>query len=133
MTGMEIVGELLRANAAVTAMVSAEWIKGGALPDNAPLPSLLVRTVSLTDDQPLRRGPMVRSTARIAVTVRARDYREQRAVIKAVRTVCNGFTGDLAGAERIAILTSGLGPDLNGPNGSFEQTQDFRVTFDAPV
>ena len=132
MTGMEIVGGLLRERASLTEMVGAQWIKGGSLPDDAPLPSILVRTVSLTDWQTLRVGAWIRSTGRISVAVRAQDYRQQRALIAEVRKL-HGFTGDHGDARRISIRTNGLGPDVRGLGGSFEQTQDFRVSFDAPA
>ena len=132
MTGVEIVGTLLRQRPALTAIVAAEWIKAGSLSEDAPLPSLLVRTVSLTDWQTLRVGAMIRSTGRIGVAVRAVSYAQQLVLIREVRRL-HGFTGDLGEARRIAIRTNGLGPDMRGPGGSFEQTQDFRVSFDAPA
>lgn len=133
MSGVTILGELLRADAAVLEMIAEAQIKAGALPENAPLPALLLRTVSLVDHQPLKRGAFVRSAARIAVTVRAANYGDQTKAIRLVRTCCAGRTGDLSGFRRVSILTAGLGPDLRGPGNSFEQTQDFRVSFDAPA
>lgn len=49
--------------------------------------------------------------------------------------------GQLAGANRSCAeifaqfvrVAAGVGPDVGGPADSFEQTQDFRVSFDAPV
>lgn len=133
MTGGDIIGALLRADAAVAARVPESSIKGGRLPEAQPLPALLVRTVSLVDRQPLKRSGWVRSVARVAVTVRAASYRDQNEIIALVRMCCAGKTGDIGGAKRVSILTAGLGPDVNGPGGSFEQTQDFRVSFDAEV
>jgi hypothetical protein len=130
MRGGDIVAALLRADAAVTALVAVTDIKTGRLPANAALPALLVRTISVVDRQPLKRGPWVRVTDRVSVTVRAESYRTQGAVIKAVRTCCAGKVGDLGGGVRVSILTAGLGPDLNGPGDTFEQAQDFRVSFD---
>lgn len=132
MTGAEVVGDLLRARAALVAIVAAEWIKLGSLPESAPLPSILIRTTSLTDWQTLRVGALIRSTGRISVAVRAKDYRQQGALIREVRKL-HGFTGDHGDARRISIRTAGLGPDVRGVGGSFEQTQDFRVSFDAPA
>lgn len=133
MTGAEIVGALLRAHAPLTAVVPALQIKGGMLPEGITLPALLVRTVSLVDRQPLKRAGWTRSTARVAVTVRAADYRDQNAIIALVRDCCAGWSGNMGDAERISILTAGLGPDVIGPGSSFEQTQDFRVSFDAQL
>jgi len=131
MTGADIVGALLRSHAALIARVPVANIKGGVLSETAPLPSLLVRVVSLVDRQPLRRTGWVRSVARVSVTVRAASYRDQGEIIRLVRDCCAGRVGDLGGAERVSILTAGLGPDLIGPGNSFEQAQDFRVSFDA--
>lgn len=133
MNGVDIVGALLRADPAMLAMIPVERQKAGALPDNIELSALLLRSVSLIDRQTLKRGTVVRSVERVAVTVRAANYRDQVAVMKRSRTVCGGFVGDIAGAWRVSILTAGTGPDLRGFGNSFEQTQDFRVSFDAPA
>ncbi|GLT00127.1 hypothetical protein GCM10007897_15110 [Sphingobium jiangsuense] len=133
MTGAEIIGALLRDYDALTAIVPVGNIKGGRLPEGALPPLLLVRVVSLIDRQPLKRQGSCRSTARIAVTVRAGSYAQQGQIIELVRTCCTGRTGNIGGGTRVAILSAGLGPDVNGPGNSFEQTQDFRVSFDAPV
>jgi len=50
-----------------------------------------------------------------------------------IRSACASRTGDFAGATNASILTAGTGPDARGPGNSFEQTQDFRVSFDAPA
>jgi hypothetical protein len=133
MTGVDIVGELLRANAPLVAKVPLANIKAGALPENAPLPALLLRTVSRVERQRLKRGTMVRYVERVAVAVRAATYREQVAIMKMVLPICAGFTGSLGTATNIAINSAGTGPDLIGPGNTFEQTQDFRVGFDDPA
>lgn len=130
MSGADIVGALLRSDAAVTSIVRAQDIKGGRLPDDAAIPSLLVRSISGTDRQTLRRGSYVRVTERIAVLVRAGSYRQQGQIIDLVRKCCAGRTGDLGGAKRVSILTAGHGPDVNGPANTFEKTQDFSVSYD---
>jgi len=132
MTGVDIVGALLLAEAALTEVVQADRIKAAVLPDGIALPALLVRTVSSVDRQPLKRGGFVRVTDRVSVTVRAASYESQRAVIKLVRKLA-GRTGNIGGGLRVSILTAGIGPDVGGPAASFEQTQDFRVTFDDPT
>lgn len=131
MTGASIVGELLRTTAAITEIVPAERIKGGRLPDGIALPALLVRTTSSLDRQNLKRSATTRRKDRVSVTVRAENYRDQGAVIELVRTTLGGLVADIGGGKRAAILTAGTGPDLAGPADTFEQTQDFRVSFDA--
>ncbi len=132
-SGGDIVGWLMRADPVLAAMVPPDRMKLGALPENVPLPALLIRRVSSNERQTLIRGAFVRTTDRIAVTVRAATYRDQRLIIKAVSRACAGRTGNIAGALRVSILTDGLGPDVDGPGNSFEQTQDFRVSYDAPA
>lgn len=133
MSGVTIVGALLRASDALTAVVPAERIKAGRLPDDVALPAILLRTVSSMEWQALTRGTTVPTTDRIAVAVRAKDYREQRAVIRLIVAACAGKTGTITGFESVAVLTAGTGPDGIGPGDSYEQTQDFRVSFDAPA
>lgn len=130
MTGAAIIGALLAADQHVID-IAADRIKEDRLPDGVALPALLVRTVSSVDQQPLKRGQTVRMTDRVAVTIRAASVRDRREAIRRVRACCAGRVGDIAGCLRVAILTAGLGPSLTGPGDSFEQTQDFRVSFDA--
>ena len=131
MTGVDIVGELLNSNEVLIAAVPASQIKAGALPDGVVLPTLLVRMTSNVERQTLVRGATVRTIERISVTVRAASYRDQVAAMKLVVKACAGKTGSIAGAANVSVLTAGRGPDLRGPGNSFEQTQDFRVSFDA--
>ena len=133
MTGADIIGALLTANGPLIEVVPADRIKEDRLPDQAELPALLVRTVSSLDRQPLKRGAMVRENDRIAVTVRANSVRERKAVLALVRACCAGVVGDVGGGKAVAITTAGRGPTVNGPGNSFEQTQDFRVSHDAPA
>ncbi|PTQ12957.1 hypothetical protein CLG96_02100 [Sphingomonas oleivorans] len=129
--GTDIVGALLTADAQLTELVPADRIKAGRLPEGVGLPALLVRTVSSVDRQPLTRGPLVRRTDRVSVTVHAASHRDRKAVIALVRKCCAGRTGALGGGSNVSILTAGMGPDLNGPGDIFARTQDFRVSWDA--
>lgn len=133
MSGVLIVGELLRADAELVAVVPVDRIKAGRLPDGVPLPAIVARMVSLVERQKLIRKGWVRMTERVSVTVRAGNYRQQGAVIRLIRDGCAGRTGTIGGFANVVILAAGTGPDVAGPADSFEQTQDFRVSFDAPV
>jgi hypothetical protein len=133
MTGPDIIGARLLAHAPLLGRVPVEHIKGGMLPDGIGLPAILVRTVSLIDRQTLAREDWVRSTARVSVTVRAASYVDQTDIIAMVRSCCPGAFAAIGGAMRVSILTDSLGPDLIGPGNSFEQAQDFKVSFDAPA
>lgn len=139
MSGVAIITALLQADQPLAGFLStrspplqaATQIKGGRLPDGIVLPAFLVRTVSVVERQMLERGALVRTVERVSVAVRAASYRDQRAAIGLVRTACAGRVGTLAGFDRASVLTAGTGPDATGPGDSFEQTQDFRVSFDA--
>lgn len=131
MTGVDIIGTLLRDDADVLNLVPEANIKAGRLPDGVTLPALLVKTISSVERQTLKRGPTTRTIDRVSVTVRAASYREQRLAMKLVTNCCAGLTGDIGGALRVSILTAGTGPELDGPGNSFERTQDFRVSYDA--
>lgn len=130
MTGADIIGALLRADANVLELVAADSIKGGRLPNDITLPALLVKVVSTVERQTLKRSALTRTIDRVSVKVRAGSYEHQRQAIRLVRACCAGRTGALGGALSASILTAGAGPELDGPGDTFERTQDFRVTFD---
>ena len=131
MSGVDIIGALLRDDAAVLALVPEAQIKGGRLPDGTLLPALLVKETSTVERQTLKREATTRTIDRVSVTVRAASYRDQRLAMRLVRACCAGRTGDVGGGVRVSILTAGTGPELDGPANSFERTQDFRVSYDA--
>lgn len=135
MSGGEIMGDLLRGNASLTAEVKASAIKGGRLADDEALPVLLVRSLSIVDRQTLALEAMVRTTERISVTVRAANYRDRVAIMRLIRSAGRaGIVIPAFGeARNISVLTAGAGPELNGPGNSFERSQDFTVTYDAPA
>lgn len=133
MNGVDIMGALLRGHPPLTAIVAGTSIKAGALPDGVILPAVLVRSVGSADRQMLKRNGFVRVTERVSVAVRAPSYREQVAAVKAIRRSSAGVIGDYPPVMRVSILTAGTGPDMRGPADSFEQTQDFRVSYDEPV
>ena len=129
-TGGDIIGHLLLADEPVTELIAAASIKAGRLPSNVMLPALLVRVVSSTDRMRLKRGSTVRCTDRVSVTVRAASHRERKLAIYLVGRACADRVGNIAGAQRVSVLTAGKGPETDGPADTFEQAQDFRVSFD---
>jgi hypothetical protein len=111
----------------------AATVKAGRLPDGVALPAFLIRFVSGVDRHMLERSGYERRTDRISVTVRAVNYRQQGLLIAQVRARCAGQVGRFAGFENVVIDTAGLSPDMSGPGDTYEQAQDFRVAYDAPV
>lgn len=133
MSGAAIIGELLRADTGLGALVPTASIKIERLADNADLPTVMVREISSTDRQTLKQRQIVRSVDRVSVTVRARDLREREAVLRLVRAACAGKLGSIAYCVGVSVLTAGKGPGLAGPGNSYERAQDFRVSYDAAL
>jgi len=129
MTGADLVGALLLADAPVLEKVATASIKAGKLPDDVVLPALLVRVVSSVERPRLKRVGSILMTDRIAVMVRAVSYIDQTDIIGLVREACAGKTGAVGGGTNVSILNAGTGPDLIGPGDTFEQTIDFRVSY----
>lgn len=132
-TGVSILGTVFLATPDIVTIVPEPQMKGGRLPQNVQLPALLLRTVTSIERQRLKRGTVKRMIDRVAVTVRATSYRQQQQLIAMVQAKGGGLTGDIGGAERVAIRTAGTGPDLDGPGDSFEQSTDFRISYEIPV
>jgi hypothetical protein len=133
MTGEDIIGARLLASAAITDLVPAAQIKAGRLPENAAMPSLLVRTISTIERQSLKRGARVFVVERVSVTVRAAKHSERKAIMKLLPGACVGFEAESGDATNISALTAGAGPDVDGPGNTFERGQDFRVSFETPA
>lgn len=133
MTGVDIIGELLLGHTPLLELIDVESVQAGALPEQVVLPALLVRLVSTVERQMLKRGATVRTIDRVSVTVRADTYADQGEAIRLAVKACAGRTGSYAGADNVSVLTAGRGPDARGTGNSFEQAQDFRVSFDAPA
>ena len=129
MSGTAIIAELLLAEPFEPPVT----VKAGRLPDAVALPTFLIRFVSGIELHMLMRSDWERRVDRISVTVRANSYREQGVLIRQAKERCAGRVGSFAGFENVVIDTAGLGPDMSGPGDTYEQTQDFRVAYDAPV
>lgn len=128
--GSDIVGAELIGMPAITDLVPASQIKAGRLPDDCPLPALLVRIISTVERTKLRRVGAVRAVDRVSVTVRAASHRERKTLGAAVVACLSGRTGDIGGGSRVAIVNAGSGPELDGPGNSFERSHDFRVSYE---
>lgn len=130
MSGVQVIGELLNASAAVLAAVPTDQIKGGVLPPGFKLDAILVRSVSTVFDQPLKRGATRRARERVQVTALAATYAGQDAILKLVRSACDGKRGDLAGVTDVSVLLGAAGPDLfYDAESIFEGSQDFMVSY----
>jgi hypothetical protein len=132
MTGADIVGERLREHAQLLAIVPVAKIMGGRL-GLVAAPAILVRTISSVDLDALKLTGTKRIVDRVSVTVRARDYDEQIRLIIMIGEIAADRIPAIGGTTDASIRSAGRGPDLEGPGDSFEQAQDFRVTFIRPA
>lgn len=132
MTGADIIGALLRGYQPLVDVVPTDRIKGGRLPLGTQLPALLVNTISSNERQGLTRGKSVHTVDRVQVSVRAASWDEQITVLDLVVDACADRVGSMEGVESFTVLVAGRGPDLEGPGDSYEQAQDFRVSFAKP-
>lgn len=133
MSGVTILAALIEADADLLAAVPLANIKAGRLPDGTGLPAMLIRHVDMVERQALRRGALVRTTERVSCALRVSQYAHLGAILRLLRAACAGRTGTIAAFTNVSVLTAGTGPDVNGPGNTFERTQDFHVSFDAPA
>ncbi|SFK44581.1 hypothetical protein SAMN03159338_4275 [Sphingomonas sp. NFR04] len=131
--GADIVGALLRADAAITAKVPEDRIKIAALPEGEVLPHILIGTTTTLERKTLIREAVVRTVERVSVRVRAENLRDQRLLRRLVVRCCAGRTGDIGGGSSVSITTDGAGPEGRGTDNAFERVQDLRVSHDATV
>lgn len=130
MSGVAIAGELLRANAALLAIVPAAQIKAWMLPEGTPNPSIVVTRVSRTKQQFLAAQAVWLVTERVQVTIRSSNGTQRQAILKAGERACADRTGTIAGFANVAVLLAGAGPDfMDDPATIFMGSFDLRVSF----
>lgn len=134
MSGVAIVGELLRGFAPLMAAVPAEQIKAWMLPQGTGLSSIVVTRVSRTEQQFLAEQPMRLVTERVQVTVRAANGAQRETVLRLGRKACAGKLGTIAGYANVAVLLAGTGPDFMDDAATiFMSSFDLRVSFNEPA
>jgi len=130
MSGVYVIGELLRADANLLAVVPPGRIKAGALSENVQIPAIAVTQISGVDRNILSQGETRRVAERVQVTVLASNYRQRRTLIQLVRRACADKRGDFAGETDVVVLTDGTGPDfLSDDSAIWMQAQDFSVSY----
>lgn len=131
MSGVNIIFSLLCASSELLEAVPKPQIRPGVLPDDTPLPALGLSVVSGIDRNLANPASRIFVTQRVQVTVLARNYTDQQAVMKLVRKACRDQHGTIAGFAGASVLTDGAGPDhqFGELAGIYMQTQDFTVTF----
>lgn len=136
MSGAAIITALLLADAVLLDLLLGEpdRLHVGVVPQNAPLPAVAIGQISGNPRNTLSsHEASVRRRERIQVTVLAKSYVEQRALIQTVRRACQYQRGTLAGMSQASVLPDLEGPDLRLDDpGIYMQTHDFTVSFNEP-
>ena len=130
MSGVEIIAQLLRGHAPITAIVPLDRIRDAALDVGGTAPALVVEQISSVDQRLLDQTVPTFMTDRVQVTIAARDTDQRRLLTRLVREACAGQRGDMFGLMKVDVQTDGQGPDFaDGAPRIFMRTQDFRVAY----
>jgi len=128
--GIVIVRALLVGDAAMLALVPAERIAGGLMPQGTSLPWLSLALVSSVDRNVIAPGAMRRVTDRVQVTAAAGTFDAMRAVLQAAKNACADQRPTIDGAGEIVVLSQGRGPDFMDEAASiYLGSRDFQVSY----
>ena len=129
MYAVQVMLDLLRAHSPLVALVG-DKIYPGDVPLKAA-PAVGIREISRVEQDTVgRAGAKTLVTARVQVTVYAKSYLSQKAVLQAARLGPGVFNGTIGGLQVLSVLREAVGPDLSDPAaGSFEQSRDFKITY----
>ena len=135
MSAVAIMRALLIAHAPVAALVPAERVIAGTIPEGTQLPAISVMEVG-GDELPTiaRAGATTTNVMRVQVTTVALSYAMQKSLMAATKLGPGVHTGTVVGFDLKAVQPAGIGPDLNNldDDGIYEQSRDFMVTFSEP-
>jgi cytochrome oxidase assembly protein ShyY1 len=122
---------VLAANADLVAIVTPENISAGPRPVGMPMPSVMVSRVSANDRNIPSPGSTRHVRERVQVTGLARNYTEQKAILRAVRHAAADRLGiEVPGIANVTIHTESAGPDFMSEDTSiWIGVQDFIVTY----
>lgn len=131
MSGVAVARYILANAAGVLALVPAARISAGVLPINTALPAISVTQISGTERWTVAMTEASRyKVERVQVTVLAKTYPSQKAVLTAIRAALYSRAGTVNGVKVDSILPAGEGPDLHDADAQIhEQSQDFFVRY----
>jgi hypothetical protein len=134
MSAVSVMVALLQAHSPLLAFVEPENIVAGTVAQGARLPAIGVREISAIEEQTVdgnEPGALVR--ARVQVTVHAKSYPAQKALIAATKLGSGAHSGVIAGVTVRSVLRDLVGPDLSDDDAEiYEQSRDFKIVFIEP-
>ncbi|WP_395391562.1 hypothetical protein WBP07_12900 [Novosphingobium sp. BL-8A] len=122
------------ANEPLVDLVPGDDIAAGPRPLGGTLPSISLASVSKFDRNIPAPGEWRHVRERVQVTVQARNYPEQKAILRAVRrAAADQLNPEVPGINAVTIHTEPAGPDFMFEDASIWcGTQDFIVTYLEP-
>ena len=130
MDGVAAVRSVLVADGTVTGLVPVGRIIAGALPQGFTLPAIALESISKMDRNILHPGSDRHVNERVQVTVLAKTYPSQKAILRAIRHAAADTFPTVTGMSNVTIHTDGAGPDMINEDASIRiGTQDFRVDY----
>lgn len=131
MSSVDVVRALLMGHLPVRALVQAKDIVLGTVPQRAELPAIGIREISRVELATVslsQAAVLVR--ARVQVTVLAKTYDSQKALLQAAKLGPGAHTGEIAGVAVRSVMREQVGPDISDDDaGIFQQSRDFLVTY----
>jgi hypothetical protein len=132
MDGVAVIRVLALAHAPLTDLVG-DRIVAGDVPSEMSLPAVGLKEISRAEQDTVSREGRALVTARIQLTVHAKSYPQQKALLRAAGLGQGVKTGVIAGVAVRSVLRDAVGPDMgNSDAGIFEQPRDFKVTYIEP-
>lgn len=131
MDGVAAVRSALVADDDLLVLTPATRIIAGPLPVSALLPSVSLQSISKVDRNIPAPGSQRHVRERVQVTVAARNYVEQKAILRAVRhAATDNLAAAVDGLDSVTIHTESAGPDFMLEEASiYMVTQDFIVQY----
>lgn len=135
MNGVLIMIKLLQNHQPLLALLPATNVAAGTVPQGAPIPAIGVTEVSRNEFRTVSKeevSTLVR--ARIQITVHAKSYPEQKAILLAAKLGPGVHSGMTAGVKVRSVVRGDVGPDFSDDAAAiYQQSRDFMVTYIEPV
>jgi len=130
MDGVVVVRLLLSQSLTLTGLIPGDRIRAGVLPQGVILPAISITSVSKTDLNIPSPADRRFVTERVQVSVLAKSYPEQKAVLRAVRTAAaDKLYPEVVGVSGITVHTASAGPDFMLEDSIYTGSQDFMVRY----
>ncbi|NHZ83774.1 hypothetical protein F2P44_31575 [Massilia sp. CCM 8695] len=133
MSAVKVIRALLIDHAPLAALIEAGSIYAGTVPVGV-IPAISIKEITRVElGTASRLQASVLVTSRIQVTVHAKSYPEQKALMEAAKLGSGVHTGVITGVVVRSVLRDVVGADMyDDAAGLYQQTRDFKVVYIAP-